>query len=117
MDIFGDGTLDYNTNMIDMELSVKTQAGSNFGKIPIVGYILVGDDKTAMTSFTLSGNIDDPEIKNKMAKDIVVAPFNILKRTLQLPFLFLLPDSDEEESEQIDDDTGLKILQEHLESE
>ncbi len=116
MDIFGDGTLDYNTNTINMELSVKTQAGSNFGKIPLIGYILVGDNETAMTSFTLRGDLDNPEIKNKMAKDIVIAPFNILKRTLQLPFLFLFPNSDDEGIEE-DDDTGLKILQEHLESE
>ncbi len=117
MDIFGNGILDYNTDQINMELSVKTQAGSNFGKIPLIGYILVGDDETAMTSFTLSGDLNDPKVKNKMAKDIVVAPFNIIKRTLELPFKILLPNVNKKDTNENYDDTGLKILHQHLNQE
>ncbi len=114
MDIFGDGQIDYNSNTIDMDLSVKTQAGRNVGKIPLVGYILVGDDNTAMTSFKLSGDLDNPNVKNKMAKDIAVAPFNILIRTLHLPFKILLPKTGMDSKSESNEESGLNILNEHL---
>jgi hypothetical protein len=114
MDIFGDGQIDYGSNTINMDLSVKTQAGRNVGKIPLVGYILVGDDNTAMTTFKLSGDLDNPKITNKVAKDIAVAPFNILIRTLKLPFKILLPQGSREGESNGNKNSGLNILNEHL---
>ncbi len=112
LDITGDGLLDYNTDTIDIDLSLKTQAGMNVGKIPLLGYILVGDDDTKMTSFKLKGDIDNPEVTNTMAKDIVVAPFNILKRAISLPFAIF--DWDNNESF---DDSGYNLLKERLNEE
>ena len=114
MDIFGDGQIDYGSNTINMDLSVKTQAGRNVGKIPLVGYILVGDDNTAMTTFKLSGDLDNPKVTNKVAKDIAVAPFNILIRTLNLPFKILLPQGSREGESNGNKNSGLNILNEHL---
>ncbi len=89
LDFAGQGILDYSRDTIDLTLNVKTRAGENVRKIPLVGYILVGDDNSVMTSFKISGRMEDPNITNTIAKDIVVAPFNILKRTLNFPLHYL----------------------------
>ena len=67
-----------------MDMNLKTDLGSSISKIPLVGYILLGDD-TVSTSLTLTGKLDDPTIDTQVAKDIAVAPWNILKRTLTYP--------------------------------
>jgi len=73
-------------------LTLKTDLGSSLGKVPMVGYILLGDDGSLATTLTLSGKLDDPEIDTAIAKEIVTAPFNILKRTLVYPFLWMMDD-------------------------
>lgn len=89
IDLQGEGTLDYDSEQIDFELSVKTQADQNLRKIPIVGYILVGDDNSIITTVKVRGDVNDPKISNTIAKDIAIAPFNILKRTLNFPLHYL----------------------------
>lgn len=89
MDFAGQGLIDYNKGTMKMQLSVKTQAGDNIRKIPLVGYILVGDDQSVLTTVDVTGPIDDPKISSTIAKDIIIAPFNILKRTLDFPIHYL----------------------------
>ncbi len=89
LDFTGQGRIDYNRDRIDLTLNVKTQAGENVRKIPVVGYILVGDDKSVMTTFKIEGPIENPKITNTIVRDIIVAPFNILKRTLNFPLHYL----------------------------
>ncbi len=82
----GKGRVDLNTKTQDIEMSLVTEAGTNLSKIPLLGYILVGkEEDTVTTTLTVSGPIDDPVIKNTLAKDIVIAPFNIIKRALTFP--------------------------------
>jgi hypothetical protein len=85
LDILGKGTASFKTNQLNLELNLKTDIGSSISKIPIVGYILLGDD-TVSTSMKITGKLDDPKIESMIAKDIAVAPLNILKRTLKSPF-------------------------------
>jgi Fe-S cluster assembly iron-binding protein IscA len=84
LDILGGGTANFITNQVNLTLNLKTNLGSSVSKIPLVGYILLGED-TVSTSMKISGKLDDPKIKSLIAKDIVVAPLNILKRTLNTP--------------------------------
>lgn len=81
----GKGRASVLKNSIDMDLSLKSDIGSAVSKIPIVGYILMGND-TVSTTLKLDGKLDDPTIHTQIAKDIMVAPINIIKRTLMLPF-------------------------------
>ncbi|RUM63438.1 MAG: hypothetical protein DSZ03_05335 [Sulfurimonas sp.] len=83
--IQGNGELNFDTNRIDMQLALKTDLGSTLSKVPIVGYLLFGDDGSVSTTLTLTGRLDDPTITNAVAKDIIVAPFQLLKRTILLP--------------------------------
>ena len=82
--IVGRGKANIKKNNIDMKLNLKTDLGSTLSKIPIVGYIFLGNE-TISTSLKVSGKLDDPEISTLIAQDIIVAPLNIIKRTLLFP--------------------------------
>lgn len=83
-------------NMVDDSiagtLTLKTDLGSILGKVPMVGYILMGDDGSISTTVNLKGKLSDPIVETAIAKEIVTAPFNILKRTISYPFLWMIPD-------------------------
>jgi hypothetical protein len=96
IDIIGKGTASYKHNNIDVDLNLKTDLGSSVSKIPVVGYILLGKDNIS-TSMKISGKLNDPEVKSLIAKDIAVAPLNIIKRTLLLPFHLFEDDKNKKE--------------------
>ena len=86
----GSGTVNIDTMTHNVEMSLVTEATTNLAKIPLLGYILVGkEENTATTTLTMSGPLEDPVIKNTLAKDIGVGSFNILKRTLTFPVHYL----------------------------
>lgn len=93
MKILGDGEADMKTEIINGTLTFKTDLGSALGKIPMVGYILLGDDGSISTTVSISGKLDNPKVETAIAKEIVTAPFNILKRTVVYPFLWMIDDS------------------------
>jgi hypothetical protein len=101
LDFSGQGIIDYNADRIQMELTVKTQAAENIRKIPLVGYILVGDDQSVLTTVNITGPIDDPKVENTIARDIIVTPFNLLKRAFDFPVHYLkkLESASEEKEE------------------
>jgi len=82
--IVGKGVADFKRNTINIKLNLKTDLGSTIAKIPVVGYLVLGND-TISSSLEIDGKLDDPKIKTRLANDIVVAPLNIIKRTLLLP--------------------------------
>lgn len=83
--IVGKGKVSIKKNKIDLDLNLKTDLGSSISKIPLVGYILLGDD-TISVSLKVDGKLDNPKVKTKLVQDIVVAPLNIIKRTILLPY-------------------------------
>lgn len=90
--ILGEGRADMKSQTLHGALTLKTDLGSALGKVPMVGYILFGDDGSISTTLTLSGKLDDPKVETAIAEEIVTAPFNILKRTLVYPFLWMMDD-------------------------
>lgn len=90
--IVGEGIADMKAQSLNGTLTLKTDLGSKLGKVPMVGYILFGDDGSISTTLTLTGKLDNPQVHTAIAKEIVTAPFNILKRTLVYPFLWMIPD-------------------------
>lgn len=93
MKILGDGEANMKSQLINGTLTFKTDIGSALGKIPMVGYILLGDDGSISTTVSISGKLDDPKVETAIAKEIVTAPFNILKRTVAYPFLWMIDDT------------------------
>lgn len=90
--ILGEGHADLKAETLLASLTLKTDLGSKLAKVPMVGYILFGEDGSISTTVTVSGKLDDPKVETAIAKEIVTAPFNILRRTLVYPFLWMLPD-------------------------
>lgn len=85
MTIVGKGSADVKNNTIDLVLNLKTDLASNLSKVPLVGYVIF-DGKNISTTLKVSGKLDDPTVNTMVAKDIIVAPVNIIKRTLTLPY-------------------------------
>jgi hypothetical protein len=93
MDILGRGTASYLYNTIDLKLNLKTDLASTISQIPVVGYILFDKDSIS-TSLKVSGKLDDPQVSSLLAQEIIVAPLNILKRTILAPIHLLTGDAD-----------------------
>lgn len=85
IEIVGKGEASIKENSVDLDLNLKTQIGSSFSKIPLIGHILLGNE-TISTSLHVTGKLDDPEVETQVVKDIAIAPFNIIKRALMYPF-------------------------------
>jgi len=85
--IVGKGELDLETKIIHMDLAIKVarEFGKVVGSIPLVGHILMGKEKSVVVGIKITGNIDKPKIKTSAAKDILSLPFEVIKRTLELP--------------------------------
>ncbi|SFV61745.1 FIG01209130: hypothetical protein [hydrothermal vent metagenome] len=83
--IIGKGKASIKYNTIDLTLNLKTDLASNLSKIPLVGYIIF-DGKSISTSLKITGKLTDPKVETMLARDIAVAPLNIILRTLTLPY-------------------------------
>jgi len=88
LDILGRGTANIKMNTINLDLNLKTDLGSDMSKIPAVGYILFGDNSIS-TSINVTGSLSNPDVHSKLAQEIIVAPLNIIKRTLLFPYKLL----------------------------
>ncbi|HUH41698.1 MAG TPA: AsmA-like C-terminal domain-containing protein [Sulfurimonas sp.] len=95
IEIVGLGEASIKQNSINLDLNLITQLGSSLSKIPLLGHILLGD-KSVSTTLTVTGALDNPDVNTQLAKDIAVAPYNIIKRTLMYP-LGLFKDSEDKE--------------------
>ena len=85
IDILGSGVADVPKDKIDITLNLKTDLGSRASKIPLVGYVILGDGAIS-TTMSITGKLSDPNVKSLIAKEILVAPINIVKRALLLPY-------------------------------
>lgn len=90
--ILGEGKVYFKDDFIQGTLTLKTDIGSKLGRIPMVGYILFGNDGSVSTTVNLKGKLSDPVVETAIAQEIVTAPFNILKRTITYPFLWMMDD-------------------------
>ena len=88
----GEGKVNYKEDKIQGTLTIKSDLGSQIGRIPLVGYILFGDDRSISTTVQIKGKLSDPIVETSVIKEIITAPFNILKRTVTYPFLWMMDD-------------------------
>jgi hypothetical protein len=96
--ITGKGKASIKNNTIDMDVTLKTDIGSSVSKIPVVGYILLGKD-TVSTTLKLDGRLDDPTVHTNVSKEIIVAPWNIIKRTITYPMQLFGSDNEDSNKE------------------
>ncbi len=83
----GSGYINLATKEIDLELDIKTlkDISKFISKIPLVGYITLGDDKSISTHINIVGKIDNPTVKTQLLQDSLSIPLNIIKRVIQSP--------------------------------
>ncbi len=82
MDINGNGLINLAKSDINVSLNIQTikNLSSILSKIPIVGYLILGDSGKISTNAILTGKLSDPDVNISLARDVVNAPFNILRR-------------------------------------
>lgn len=87
-DIGGAGDINFKNKKINIDLEIKylKDASSIIGKIPLVGQIILGKDKTISTVIEIRGTLDKPTYQTQVVKDVLKTPFNLIKNTLTLPF-------------------------------
>lgn len=85
--ILGSGSVNVEKSTIDLTLRIFLfkEMGTILSSVPIAGYLLLGDDGSLTTTLTIKGKLSDPKISINLGQDILMAPINILKRTLMAP--------------------------------
>ena len=85
--IAGTGTIDLGHNTLDISLSIHTarELGTIVGNLPLLGYIIMGKDKSVTIGLKITGTIEKPEVSTSAAKEILSLPLDLLKRTLKSP--------------------------------
>ncbi|WP_200414349.1 AsmA-like C-terminal domain-containing protein [Arcobacter sp. FWKO B] len=86
-DFVGDLQLNVKDRLIDGNINVIILKDyTNIVKnIPLVGYILLGDDKSVAISTKISGDLDDPQVETFATKDVIQGTGNIIKRIFTSP--------------------------------
>ncbi len=88
MDLKGKGIMHLESKNLDFQAQLIFAKGLSgiVNKIPLVNYILLGKDGTISTNLKIKGTLDKPNIQTQTAQDVLLSPFNILKRTITAPF-------------------------------
>ncbi len=96
-DIIGYGQVNLKSKEVNLTLTLSTIKGlSNLlGKIPLVGYVLLGEDKTIGTLISVTGPLDDPKVETTFAENAALYPFSVIKRTILWPFKLFEDDKEE----------------------
>ena len=86
MDMRGAGTIDVLNQQVNLDINLITQAGKNMSKIPLIGYILAGEEERPTLTFHVTGNLLDPKVESTAFEEIITSPFDMVLRTLATPF-------------------------------
>ena len=86
--IVGKGILDLKKKTIKINLAIRVgrTLGKMVGKIPLLGYILMGKDKSITVGLKITGTYDNPKVETSATKDILSLPYKLIKRTLKSGF-------------------------------
>lgn len=86
-DIVGNGDVDMAASTLYLKLQIKTLKtfSSAIDMIPLVGGLILGEDKRISTNIDVTGSLDDPQVETHLILDTLKSPINIIKRTLELP--------------------------------
>lgn len=87
IDFDGKATIDFDTNLIDSKINLIFFKGytSVVNSIPVLNYVLLGDNKRVETEVEITGTLDEPKIKSNVAQDSLNAPVNVIKRIITSP--------------------------------
>jgi hypothetical protein len=85
--IVGKGVIDLKNRTIRMDLAIRTarELGKYVGSVPILGYILMGKDKSMTIGLKIRGTLDNPKVSTSAAKEVLRLPLDLIKRTFESP--------------------------------
>jgi hypothetical protein len=85
--ISGKGTVSTINGAINMDLAVRTARGIGklIGSLPVVGYILMGKDKSITTGVKITGTLENPKVETHVVLETLLTPFKMMVRTLKSP--------------------------------
>ena len=85
--IVGKGVIDLKKKTINMNLAIQTarELGKVVGSIPVLGYILMGEDKSMTVGLKITGSLSKPVVKTSATKELLKLPLDLIKRTFQSP--------------------------------
>jgi len=83
----GKGEIDLKQKTIKMNLAIQTarEFGKFVGNLPLLGYILMGEDKSMTVGLKISGPLKNPKVETSAAQEILSLPLQLLKRTIESP--------------------------------
>ncbi len=85
LSLAGAGWIDLIKKQMDMDLNLITRSKKNMNKIPLVGYIFVGEEKQPSITLKVTGDLMDPDVEYETFREVLSIPFGMLYRTLALP--------------------------------
>ncbi len=85
--IAGTGEIDLQKKTIDLNLAIQSarELGKLVGSLPLVGYIIMGEDKSMTFGLQITGTLDNPQVQTSAGGDILSTPLQILKRAIESP--------------------------------
>lgn len=86
MDMLGVGTIDLFRQQLDLNVNLISRAGRNVSRIPVLGYILAGEETSPTLSFHVTGDLLDPNVEHTGFREIMTQPFEMIYRTMATPF-------------------------------
>ncbi|NTW87922.1 MAG: hypothetical protein HGB26_02080 [Desulfobulbaceae bacterium] len=81
----GAGWIDFSTDLIDLDIFLTSKAGRNLSKIPVVGYVVVGEEDTPSVTLKVKGNLRNPDVSTSFLNEVLALPSDMLYRTLNVP--------------------------------
>ena len=87
IDFDGKGKLDLNTMLLtsNIKLIFLKDYSKIVGAIPVINYVLLGDNNRVETEVNLNRKLEDPEVSTNLTKDTLSVPMNIGKRIINSP--------------------------------
>ncbi len=85
--ITGGGLIELKKKKINLKLTISyLHSLANFlRKVPILGYVILGDEKYFYTNVIISGDLRNPTIDTQIAEDLLKIPFYLIYRIFKLP--------------------------------
>ena len=85
--IVGRGEIDLKKDTININLAILTarELGKAIGSVPVLGYILMGEDKSMTVGLKISGSLSKPVVETSATKELLKLPLDIIKRTFESP--------------------------------
>ncbi|PUE64553.1 DUF3971 domain-containing protein [Arcobacter lacus] len=90
IDFEGEGNIDLANSNLDLNINLiffKDYANV-VGAIPVLNYVILGDENRVETRININGDLENPTIGTNLTTDTFNIPTNILKRVINSPVRF-----------------------------